>query len=61
MTRVMQVLYVTMSVWLIFASAGRIALMLNGGQDLDVLPFIGGGMGIAAIILYGITWDRGHR
>ncbi len=45
------VVYVAMAVWLVFAAFARIAIQLAEGQDLDALPFIGGGIGLLAIVL----------
>ncbi|GAA2754162.1 hypothetical protein [Amnibacterium kyonggiense] len=45
------VVYVGMAVWLLFAAAVRIALQLRAGQDLDALPFIGGAIGLVALVL----------
>ncbi|MGT2426670.1 hypothetical protein [Amnibacterium kyonggiense] len=45
------VVYVGMAVWLLFAGAARIAIQLRAGQDLDALPFIGGGIGLVALVL----------
>ena len=45
------VIYVAMAVWLLFAAAARIAIQLAAGQDLDALPFIGGAIGLLALVL----------
>lgn len=45
------VVYVAMAIWLLFAAAARIAIQLAAGQDLDALPFIGGGIGLVALVL----------
>jgi hypothetical protein len=43
--------YVVMGAWLVIASVVRINLQLSAGSDLDPLPFIGGGLGLFALIL----------
>lgn len=43
--------YVVMGAWLIFASGARIAIQLSAGQSLDALPFIGGVIGLIALVL----------
>lgn len=58
MTRFHRVLYYLMAVWLILASAGRVALMTNGNQELDALPFIGFGLGLTALITVLLTPER---
>jgi hypothetical protein len=45
------VVYVAMGIWLVFAAFARIAIQLAAGQDLDALPFIGGGIGLLALVL----------
>lgn len=46
----MLVVYVTMAAWLLIASALRIAIQLGSGLPLDPLPFIGGGLGLLALV-----------
>jgi hypothetical protein len=43
--------YVAMAIWLLFAAVARISIQLAAGQDLDALPFIGGGIGLVALVL----------
>jgi hypothetical protein len=43
--------YITMATFLVFGSAGRVALMLNQGADLDPLPIIGAILGACAYLL----------
>lgn len=43
--------YVVMGAWLIFASGARIAIHLSAGQSLDALPFIGGVIGLIALVM----------
>lgn len=50
--------YVVMAGWLMLASVARIAIQLSSGQDLDPLPFIGGGLGLVALILLLPAWDE---
>jgi hypothetical protein len=58
----LSVVYVAMAFWLLIAAAGRIALLLAAGQDLDALPFISGGIGLVAIVLLLSAWeDRRKR
>lgn len=45
------VLYVVMGVWLVAASVIRIRLQLANGIALDPLPFVGGGLGVVALLL----------
>jgi hypothetical protein len=45
------VLYVAMALWLLFAGFARIAIQLAAGQDLDALPFVGGALGLVALVL----------
>ena len=45
------IVYVGMAVWLLLASVARIAIQLGTGQDLDPLPFIGGAIGLVALVL----------
>lgn len=40
-----------MAIWLLFAGAARIAIQLAAGQDLDALPFVGGAIGLVALVL----------
>jgi hypothetical protein len=51
------VVYVVMAVWLLIASAARIAIQLSAGQDLDALPFIGGALGLLALVLLLPAWE----
>ncbi|MGN6445858.1 hypothetical protein [Amnibacterium sp.] len=45
------VVYVAMAVYLLLGGAGRIVIQLSAGQDLDAIPFIGGAMGLVALVL----------
>ena len=45
------VVYVVMAIWLLIAAAARIAIQLAGGQELDPLPFISGGIGLLGLLL----------
>lgn len=51
------VVYVVMAVWLLFAAAARIAIQLASGVSLDPLPFIGGALGLLALLLLLPAWD----
>jgi hypothetical protein len=51
MRAAMNIVYIAMAVWLLFAAAARIAIQLAAGQDLDALPFIGGAIGLVALVL----------
>jgi hypothetical protein len=56
------VVYVAMALWLLFAAAARIAIQLAAGQSLDALPFIGGTIGLVALVLLLPAWeDRRKR
>ena len=56
------VIYVAMAIWLLFAGAVRIAIQLAAGQNLDALPFIGGAIGLVALVLLLPAWeDRRKR
>jgi hypothetical protein len=56
------VVYVVMGVWLLIAGGARIAIQLAAGQDLDALPFIGGALGLVALVLLLPAYeDRKHR
>jgi hypothetical protein len=43
--------YAVMAGWLLLAAVLRILLLLRSGAALDPLPFISGGMGLAALIV----------
>jgi hypothetical protein len=43
--------YAAMALWLIISSAARISIQLSRGQDLDALPFVGGSLGLLALVL----------
>ncbi|WP_375387478.1 hypothetical protein [uncultured Amnibacterium sp.] len=55
--------YVAMAVWLMIASAARIVIQLGQGVDLDALPFIGGALGLLALVLLLPAYEdlRGRR
>jgi hypothetical protein len=55
--------YIVMAAWLMLASVARIAIQLASGQSLDPLPFIGGGLGLLALVLLLPAWDelRNHN
>jgi len=54
--------YVVMAGWLMLAGVARIAIQLSSGQDLDALPFVGGGLGLLALVLLLPAYDdRKHR
>ena len=55
---VILIVYVVMAAWLLFASAARIALQLNRGLDLDVLPFLSGALGLLALLLLLPAFDE---
>jgi uncharacterized membrane protein HdeD (DUF308 family) len=56
------VIYIAMAIWLLLAGAVRIAIQLAAGQNLDALPFIGGGIGLVALVLLLPAWeDRRKR
>jgi hypothetical protein len=50
-------LYVVMAAWLMLAGVARIAIQLSSGLSLDALPFIGGGIGLLALVLLLPAWD----
>jgi uncharacterized membrane protein HdeD (DUF308 family) len=50
-------LYVVMAGWLMLAGVARIAIQLSSGQNLDALPFVGGGIGLLALVLLLPAWD----
>ncbi len=45
------VVYVVMGIYLVAASVIRIQLQLARGIPLDALPFIGGSLGVLALLL----------
>ena len=51
------IVYTVMAVWLLLASAVRIALQLGAGSPLDPLPFIGGSLGLVALVLLLPAYD----
>ena len=51
MRTVFVVIYVAMALWLMISAAARVAIQLGGGLDLDVLPFISGGLGLVGLVL----------
>jgi hypothetical protein len=51
------VVYIAMALWLLIAAAARIAIQLAAGQPLDALPFIGGAIGLFALVLLLPAWD----
>ena len=55
--------YVAMALWLLMAGAARIAIQLSAGTDLDALPFVGGGIGLLALVLLLPAYEdlRGRR
>lgn len=55
------IVYIVMAGWLMLASVARIAIQLSSGQNLDPLPFIGGALGLLALLLLLPAWeDRDH-
>jgi hypothetical protein len=62
MRTAMIVVYVAMALWLVLAAFARIAIQLAAGQDLDPLPFVGGAIGLVALVLLLPAWeDRRSR
>ncbi|MET0590540.1 MAG: hypothetical protein ABWZ77_05130 [Naasia sp.] len=59
MGRLILITYFVMSAWLVLGSAGRIALMIGSGQDLDPLPFVSATLGVIALGIFGAAWDWG--
>ena len=55
------VVYIAMALWLLFAAAARIALQLAAGQSLDALPFVGGAIGLIALVLLLPAWEDRRR
>lgn len=54
----MTIVYIAMAVWLLLASALRIALQLRVGSALDPLPFLSGGLGLLALLLLLPAYDE---
>jgi len=61
MRAALTVVYVVMAVWLLIAGMARIAIQLALGQDLDALPFVGGGIGLFALVLLLPAWEDRRR
>jgi hypothetical protein len=62
MRTAMIVVYVAMAMWLVLAAFARIVIQLAAGQDLDPLPFVGGAIGLVALVLLLPAWeDRRSR
>lgn len=51
------IVYIVMAGWLMLASVARIAIQLSSGQNLDPLPFVGGGLGLLALLLLLPAWE----
>lgn len=51
------IVYIVMAGWLMLASVARIAIQLSSGQDLDPLPFVGGALGLLALLLLLPAWE----
>lgn len=54
----MTIVYAAMAIWLLVASAIRIALQLGAGIQLDALPFVSGGLGLLALLLLLPAYDE---
>jgi hypothetical protein len=50
--------YVLMAVWLIFASAGRIAITIAGNDTPDWIPYTSFGIGITAILILMAAYEK---